>query len=218
MKCERLCQKLFYFLLFLFYFGSANCYHSSKDNIEILTLLSQRSATVRVTIVGDSLSQWSEGFNIKTRLPTSYQVQDISKAGYDTELWLSDLAIAESIPTDIWVIELGTNDASYKGTRGFKDRYNQILSRLEQKNFSYFVLSAVPKTNQIGLHEPITANNQSIREMVLSNPKYRLADLEKVFNTASETISLYSIADPIHPNQIGYDLIGEEYRKILLGL
>jgi lysophospholipase L1-like esterase len=196
----------------------SNCYHTEKDNLSLLTLLNQNASPIRITIVGDSLSQWSDSFGLKTKLPATYQITDLSIAGYDTELWLEDLSKAESVATDIWIIELGTNDASYKGTTFFRERYTEILKRLEQRSYSYFLLSAIPKTNQVGLHNTISINNEVIRELVKSNTRYRLVDLEVVFTNASVNTTLYSLTDPIHPNQIGYELIGEEYRKILLGL
>jgi len=213
MKINSL-KYLFPFFLFLL----LNCYHTKQDNLSILTLLSQNTSPVRVTIVGDSISQWSDSFGLKQKLGSAYSVSDVSVAGYDTKLWLEDLAKAEVITTDIWIIELGTNDAIYNGTTGFKERYTQIIRRLEQRAFSYLILSAVPKTNQTGIHEPISLNNETIRDLVKSNAKYRLADLELAFNQASSNLTLYSVADPIHPNQIGYELIGEEYRRILFGL
>lgn len=205
-------------LLFLIPFAITNCYHSKKEDLTLLTLLSQNAPSVRVTIVGDSLSQWSDSFGLRQKLPSSYTITDVSRAGYDSIMWLEDLAIAESVPTDIYIIEIGTNDASYNGTRDFLNRYTQIIRRLEQKSNSFLILSTVPKTNQTGLHESIQSNNISIREFVKTNNRYRLADLESLFSSASENLPLYPISDPIHPNQIGYTLIGEEYRKILLGL
>ncbi|WP_167883563.1 SGNH/GDSL hydrolase family protein [Leptospira ognonensis] len=199
-------------------FAISNCYHSKKDDLSILTLLSQNAPPVRVTIVGDSLSQWSDSFNLRQKLPSSYTITDVSRAGYDTIMWLEDLALAEAIATDIYIVEIGTNDASYNGSRDFLNRYSQIIRRLEQRSNSFLILTAVPKTNQTGLHEAIQTNNTSIREFVKTNGRYRLADLELVFTSASENLTLYPITDPIHPNLIGYNLIGEEYRKILLGL
>jgi|JI10StandDraft_1071094.scaffolds.fasta_scaffold398502_2 acyl-CoA thioesterase-1 len=205
------------FLFFLF-FLQLQCYHSEKDDLSALTLLSQNSSPVRITILGDSLSQWSDSFGLKQKLNASYLISDISIAGHDSKLWLEDLSKAEAIQTDIWIIELGTNDASYYGTTDFKERYSEILRRLEQRSYSYFILSAVPKTNQVGLQSSISINNEIIRDIVKINPKYRLADLETIFTKAANTLTLYSLADPIHPNRVGYELIGEEYRRILLGL
>ncbi|MCZ8156611.1 MAG: SGNH/GDSL hydrolase family protein [Leptospira sp.] len=206
-------------ILFLCCLGNLflNCYHSKKEDIAILILLSRQSSPIRITVVGDSLSQWSDTFGLKNKLPASYQITDVSKAGYDTTQWLTELSVVESIPTDIWIVELGTNDASYYGTNGFLERYTQLIERLSNRPFSIFLLSTVPITNQVGLHQSIQKNNESIRALVQSNQKYRLADLEQAFSNTGNATGLYSIADPIHPNQIGYEIIGETYRKILLG-
>ncbi|MDZ4724979.1 MAG: SGNH/GDSL hydrolase family protein [Leptospira sp.] len=194
-----------------------NCYKSKKDDFYLLTLLNHSANPIKVTVLGDSLSQWSNTFGLSQKLPSTYKVTDLSVAGYDTALWISELSRAEIVPTDIWIIELGTNDASYSGTNGFKERYMEILNRLKQRTFSYFLLSTVPKTNQNGLHQSILSNNEVIRELVKTDPAYRLADLEKVFSEKSDSVILYPLNDPIHPNGIGYELIGEEYRKLLLG-
>jgi acyl-CoA thioesterase-1 len=206
--------RLFFFSILLLF---VQCYHSKKEDIALLTLLSQNSSPIRVTIIGDSLSQWSDSFGLRQKLPSSYQITDVSIAGSDTILWLEDLSRAESIPTDIWILQIGTNDASYRGTSLFKERYSEILARLERRSYSFLLLSAVPKTNQEGLHDSILANNEVIRELVKTNARYRLVDLEKAFSNQPNLI-LYSVADPIHPNQVGYEIIGEEYRKTLLGL
>ncbi|GBF51508.1 GDSL-like protein [Leptospira ryugenii] len=195
-----------------------SCYKQNQNDIGVSLALLNQNSTIKISILGDSLSQWSDAFGLKGKLSSRYQITDLSVAGYDTRNWLNDLPRAEQLPTDVWIIELGTNDASYTGTSGFLERYKEILTQLTINKSPYFILSAVPRTKQTGLFESILTNNQRIRELVAENPRYRLADLDLVFQKSGNSENLYPLADPIHPNQLGYDLIGNEYARILLGL
>ncbi|TGN11151.1 SGNH/GDSL hydrolase family protein [Leptospira ilyithenensis] len=193
------------------------CYSSKKDTPIILALLNQPTSSYHITIVGDSLSQLSDGFGLKYKLPTSYSIRDMSVAGYGTEDWLVQSPELEALSTDIWLIELGVNDANLYGTTNFLTRYKELLSRLEKNSISLFILTAVPLTDYVDLRPSIKTNNQSIRDLVQTKPNYKLADIEKVFSTYSGLPPLYSLNDPVHPNQLGLEIMGNEYQRILLG-
>lgn len=173
--------------------------------------------TYQVTIVGDSLSQLSDGFGLKHKLSTSYSVKDMSIAGYSTQDWLMESPKLEALSSDIWLIELGTNDANIYGTSGFITRYKELLSRLEKKSISILVLTAIPLTDYVNLQPLIKENNEQIRELVRTKPNYKLVDMEKSFSSYSGTAPLYSPNDPIHPNALGLEIMGNEYQRLLLG-
>ncbi|TGL39229.1 SGNH/GDSL hydrolase family protein [Leptospira perdikensis] len=172
----------------------------------------------RITIVGDSLGQWSDGFGLKTKLPSEYKVTDISVAGYTIEDWLQNKNRMNAIPTDLWIIELGTNDAMVYGTNGFEVRTKELISFLESSLSSKVILTTIPLTNMTSIRETIRINNQTIRQLKEKKTNVDYVEIESIFESYSGTIPLYPISDPIHPNQIGYELMGEAYRKKILGI
>ncbi len=209
----------FHFLIAVFCSLSfAHCYDSKQNNDSLQSLLTVSTVPIRVTVVGDSIAQLSDGFGLKAKLPNNYSVTDVSIAGYNISSWLENSSHIEGIPTDIWIVELGTNDALSQGTYKFRENYSELLNRLELKNPSFIVLSTVPLTEQVGIQTSVRENNETIRNLAGNKATYRLADLEKLFSNHSGQLLLYSVDDPIHPNQIGMEMIGEEYRKLLLGL
>ncbi|WP_244241469.1 SGNH/GDSL hydrolase family protein [Leptospira perdikensis] len=194
------------------------CYHSDKPTNQYLSLLGGVSLERRITIVGDSLGQWSDGFGLKTKLPSEYKVTDISVAGYTIEDWLQNKNRMNAIPTDLWIIELGTNDAMVYGTNGFEVRTKELISFLESSLSSKVILTTIPLTNMTSIRETIRINNQTIRQLKEKKTNVDYVEIESIFESYSGTIPLYPISDPIHPNQIGYELMGEAYRKKILGI
>ncbi|TGK82620.1 SGNH/GDSL hydrolase family protein [Leptospira noumeaensis] len=172
----------------------------------------------RITIVGDSLGQWSDGFGLKTKLGSEFTVTDISVAGYTTEDWLQNKEQMNEIPTDLWIIELGTNDAMVYGTNTYESKTKELISYLESSQNSKVLLTAIPLTNMSSIRETIRTNNQTLRQLKTGNSGIDLVEIESIFESYSGNLPLYSISDPIHPNQIGYELMGEAYRKKILGI
>ncbi|WP_244279465.1 SGNH/GDSL hydrolase family protein [Leptospira brenneri] len=207
-----------YFIPFItinLFFG---CYHSDKPNNQYLSLLGGISLERRITIVGDSLGQWSDGFGLKSKLPSEFKVTDISVAGYTTEDWLQNKNRMNEIPTDLWIIELGTNDAMVYGTNGFESRTKELISFLESAQTSRILVTAIPLTNMVSIQETIRTNNQILRNLKDTKPNVDYVEIESIFETYSGSLPLYPVSDPIHPNQIGYELMGEAYRKKILGI
>ncbi|PJZ81880.1 SGNH/GDSL hydrolase family protein [Leptospira meyeri] len=172
----------------------------------------------RISIVGDSLGQWSEGFGLKTKLPQEFKVTDISVAGYTTEDWLQNRSRMEEIPTDLWIIELGTNDAMVYGTNGFESRTLELISILQSSPTTKILLTTIPLTNMSSIREIIRSNNQILRQLKGKKTNIDFVDIESLFESNPGTIPLYPISDPIHPNQLGYEIMGEAYRKKILGI
>ncbi|WP_232374015.1 SGNH/GDSL hydrolase family protein [Leptospira chreensis] len=194
------------------------CYHSDKPTNQYLSLLGGISLERRITIVGDSLGQWSDGFGLRTKLPSEFKITDISVAGYTTEDWLQNKNRMNEIPTDLWIIELGTNDAMVYGASGFESKTRELVSFLESSQVSRVLLTAIPLTNMTSIRETIRTNNQTIRNLKENKTNIDFVDIESIFESYSGSLPLYPISDPIHPNQIGYELMGEAYRKKILGI
>lgn len=58
-----------FFISMLSIFLLIGCYHSDKPTNQYLSLLAGVSMDRRITIVGDSLGQWSDGFGLKQNSP-----------------------------------------------------------------------------------------------------------------------------------------------------
>lgn len=194
------------------------CYHSDKPTNQYLSLFGGISLERRITIVGDSLGQWSDGFGLRTKLPSEFKITDISVAGYTTEDWLQNKNRMNEIPTDLWIIELGTNDAMVYGASGFESKTRELVSFLESSQVSRILLTTIPLTNMTSIRETIRTNNQTIRNLKENKTNIDFVDIESIFESYSGSLPLYPISDPIHPNQIGYELMGEAYRKKILGI
>ncbi|EOQ89002.1 GDSL-like protein [Leptospira yanagawae serovar Saopaulo str. Sao Paulo = ATCC 700523] len=195
-----------------------NCYHSDKPSVQYLSILGAGVMNRNITIVGDSLAQWSEGFGLRNRLPSEFRVTDVSVAGYTTEDWLQNQNRLNEIPTDLWILELGTNDAMVYGTNGFEIRTLELINFLQSNQISSVLLTLIPRTNMTSIKETIRENNDTLRKIKAQKEKVDIVDIESIFESYQGEIPLYPISDPIHPNQIGYDLMGETYRKKILGI
>lgn len=190
-----------------------SCYHSQEQEIFPLLHLVQDQPH-SVLILGDSLAEYSNGFDLQEKLGGSFQVRNISRAGWDVPLWMTDQASILAEKTDILVVELGTNDANNYGTESFPENYSELIRFLEENHNWIILHSKVPRTTLPDLAEKIRINNEWIQENYNSKP---LVDLDRVFQD-NANLPLYPLIDPVHPNPIGYDLIGEEYKKAILRL
>lgn len=196
----------------------SNCYHSDKPSGQYLSILGANVLNRKITIVGDSLAQWSDGFGLRSRLPSEFTVTDLSVAGYTTEDWIQNQNRLNAIPTDLWILELGTNDAMVYGTSGFETRTLNLIDFLQSNQNSIVYLTLVPKTKMVSIQDTIRTNNSTLRAIQEKKPKVEIVDIESIFESYQGELPLYPISDPIHPNQIGYDLMGETYRKKILGI
>lgn len=202
----------------LFGFLMQNCYHSkNKENVS-LAILGSLTLEKNITIVGDSLAQWSEGFYLSKKLPNDFKVTDLSVAGYTIDDWLQRSADLNKQNANLFIVELGTNDAMVYGTNGFEERYKQLLSILTANPTSKIILCKLPKTEMISIQSIIQANNQTIDGLAKANSNFRVANLEFLFESNLSGVPFYPLTDPIHPNELGSNLIGDELTKIILGL
>lgn len=203
----------FIFFLLLLIFG---CY-TSKENVDKSYLASLMSSnhteTIQVNIIGDSLSERSLAFSLQNKLGSGYQVNDFSVSGRTVFDWLFDISRPFNPMPDIVIIELGTNDAMMATNYDFIEYYNRLLSEIQIRSKAKIIVTAIPLTDETGIQARIKVNNNFIRS--LSN-LYTISDLEKAFEDNRSNLRLYPSYDPIHPNPVGYELIGEIYKKDIL--
>lgn len=195
-----------------------SCYQSKRNLEPTLSLISNLkvSQPIRLTIIGDSLSEWSDGFGLQGELGERFIVRNLGRAGWDTELWLNNLTEPKSIPTDIYFLALGTNDASYSGSQGFATKTVRLITELNRIGIFGFVISTTPLTNQAGLRPSIQENNSYLRTLSV-RPNTWIADVEKTLFTADPS-PFYPLSDPIHPTKEGYQLLGKTYSSKILSL
>lgn len=154
----------------------------------------------------------------KTKLTPGFKVTDISIAGYSTQDWLQNKNRLNEIPTDLWLLELGTNDAMVYGTSGFEPRTIELITFLESSQTSKVMVTTIPLTNMASIRETIRTNNQTIRRLKENRSNLDYVEIESIFESYTGEVPLYPVSDPIHPNQIGYEIMGEAYRKKILGI
>lgn len=197
-------------ILWILFFFLSGCYHRSvhKSDPGILSFL-LRKKTVRIHVLGDSISQRSGAFGLQTKLGDSFEVADFSVSGWNTNDWIVNLNTAFPSSPDLIITELGTNDANRESGRLFQTETETLLREIRKRTFAVIVLSAVPRTRTL-LSSIIQKNNDWVRSL-----EYPFADLESVFLNYSGALSLYPEDDPIHPNSIGNDLIGWEYARLV---
>ena len=192
-----------------------NCY-TSKDNVDksfLIPLMKSNTQTIQVNIIGDSLSERSNAFGLQNKLGVNYKVNDFSIIGKTVYDWLFDISRPFNPVPDLIIIELGTNDVMMGANYDFAFNLNRLNEEIKLRSSAKIILTAIPLTDDFGLHERIKINNAYVRS--LSN-LYTITDLEKVFEDNRSNLRLYPSYDPIHPNPVGYELIGEIYKKEIL--
>lgn len=197
------------FILFL-----TNCY-TSKDTSDLPSILPLlMNQKIALLMIGDSLSERSNTFDLQQKLGDSYKINDISVSGRDVRIWLADKQKIQANKANIVIVNLGTNDASYYSTNEYPKYYSELIDYLRSIYSWKIVLTLVPPTNDPILKERIQINNLWIQTNYPTETKVDLLDLfEK-----NKSLPLYPTIDSIHPNPIGYDIIGSEYSRILSGL
>jgi len=209
---------LFKYIPFAILLTLINCY-TSKDQVDksyLIPLLKQtneKQSILQVNIIGDSLSERSVGFGLQNKLGNNYKVNDFSVSGRSVYSWLFDISRPFNPQPNILIIELGTNDVMNDPSYDFIGYFNRLLTEIKLRSSARIILTAVPLTDDKGLQNKIKVNNNFIRSL---SANYTVTDLEAVFEANRSTIKLYPSYDPIHPNPVGYELIGEAYKKDIL--
>ena len=197
-----------------------SCVRSQEDPF-VASLTPFLAPTARtVLIIGDSLTDISQGFGLATRLGPEYRVFYQGAPGYDFQNWLIRLAQAVSSfsdsPPGIILVPLGTNDGYRFGPADFAlnlEAFHQELRRYSQARVIYF---QVPRTRQAGLSSAILANNATLSAHVPGD-NTELKNLDSIFENSALYHLLYEGLDEVHPTNHGYELIGEEMRRIVTG-
>jgi acyl-CoA thioesterase I len=203
--------KIYFITVLLVGSNLVNCYYSKKEDLSpLLSLITDKKLTV--LFIGDSLAELSDAFGLKEKLGTQFEITNISKSGWDIPLWMGNQSEIISKKSDIAIIGLVTNDANNYSTDLFPQRYQEIVEFLRRVHGWQLILTLAPPTAIPSLESKIKINNDHIQSTYSAYP---IVDLFELFKK-NQDLPLYPSIDPIHPNPIGYELIGEEYRKRLL--
>ncbi|PJZ28576.1 SGNH/GDSL hydrolase family protein [Leptospira kmetyi] len=210
MKSARF-QSVFVFqniLLFLFFFCVNGCVGKEHEQQGLSALLPLIGPLLKVGIIGDSLSQRSDGFGLREKLGSRFTVTDYSVSGRDVPGWTQAIGTAFTEQQDVLILELGTNDVSGYPTDQFPNHYENLIGTIQSKTNSAIIVTILPPTIQPGYRANIFQINPYLRSL---GSRYPTADMETVFLETEKTIPLYPVTDPIHPNPVGYDLMGTVY-------
>ncbi|MDV6234415.1 SGNH/GDSL hydrolase family protein [Leptospira ellisii] len=191
-------------LFFLF----ISCAGKEEGQRGLSALLPLTGPLLRVGIIGDSLSQRSDGFGLREKLGNRFTVTDYSVSGRDVPGWTIEIGTALTGEQDLWIVELGTNDVSGYPIERFPDNYEFLLNEIRSKSNGIVMPTVLPPTIQTGYREKILLINPYLRSL---GSRYPIADMETVFLQTENSIPLYPQTDPIHPNPVGYDLMGTVY-------
>ncbi|TGK34975.1 SGNH/GDSL hydrolase family protein [Leptospira gomenensis] len=195
----------FWNILFLLF---VNCVGKEEERRGLSALLPLSGSLLKVGIIGDSLSQRSDGFGLREKLGNRFTVTDYSVSGRDVPGWAQEVGVALTGEHDLWIVELGTNDVSGYPIERFPDNYEFLLNEIRSKSNGVIMPTVLPPTIQPGYREKILNVNSYLRSL---GAAYPVADMETVFLQVENSIPLYPQTDPIHPNPVGYDLMGTIY-------
>lgn len=180
-------------------------------------LLALASADPGILILGDSLTERSDGFGLKGELEPTIRVSSSGIPGFDFSNWVSrvDEAFAAGArPGDSVLLVLGTNDGYRFSPPTFLANVHELDRQLRIRTSGAIYYFLVPRTNDAGLAASILANNAAL--VAGLPPTSRLIDLDGPFEAARSSVLLYPVDDPIHPTAAGYRIIAQTIRARLL--
>lgn len=173
----------------------------------------------RILIIGDSLTDFSRGFELGARLGVGWQVAYRGRINSDFLTWTGRLDEAfdeaRSGPPEIIFAPLGTNDAflySPELVLSHLDRFHQDLRIRSNARVYYFLM---PPTLIESLAPAIRRNNAALRARGAPEGT-PLIDLEARFEREPLFPPLYAGDDPLHPTESGYRVISAELERVLL--
>lgn len=175
-----------------------------------------------VLIIGDSLTDFSAGFGLQSRLGPGYTVAFRGIINTDFNFWTGRLdeafAQATAGPPAHVLVPLGTNDGFTLTPAQFLDRVSGFHQELRKRSFARTYYFLMPGTLIGTLAPAITADNAALRTKFpgrYANDNTVLVDLETVFQNASPIPALYEATDPLHPTENGYQLMAIEMERAL---
>ncbi|EMJ91022.1 SGNH/GDSL hydrolase family protein [Leptospira alstonii] len=195
----------FWNILFLLFIS---CVGKEREQQGLSSLLPLVGPLLKVGIIGDSLSQRSDGFGLREKLGLRFTVTDYSVSGRDISGWTQMIGTALTERQDLLILELGTNDVTGNSVDQFPENYENLLTSIQTHSNAGILVTILPPTIQSGYRENILRINPYLRGL---NSRYPTADMESVFLEREKTVPLYSQTDPVHPNPVGYDLMGTTY-------
>ncbi len=173
----------------------------------------------RILIIGDSLTDFSHGFELAARLGVGWQVAYRGRINSDFLTWTGRLDEAfdeaRSGPPEIIFAPLGTNDAFLYGPElllNHLDRFHQDVRARSAARVYYFLM---PPTLIESLAPALRRNNAALRARGAPEGT-PLIDLEALFDREPLIPPLYAGDDPLHPTESGYRLISVELERVLL--
>ncbi|MDI7197945.1 SGNH/GDSL hydrolase family protein [Leptospira santarosai] len=201
-------QNILFFLLI-------SCVGKESEQQGLSFLLPLVGPLLKVGIIGDSLSQESDGFGLREKLGSRFTVTDYSVSGRYVPAWLQTIGTALTERQDLLILELGTNDVSGYPVDQFPKNYENLLSSIQSRSNAMILVTILPPTSQLGYRANILQINSYLKGL---GSRYPTADMESVFLEKENTIPLYSQTDLVHPNPVGYDLMGTVYADAIYKL
>ncbi|AXR60616.1 SGNH/GDSL hydrolase family protein [Leptospira mayottensis] len=198
-------QNILFFLLI-------SCVGKESDQHGLSFLLPLTGPLLKVGIIGDSLSQESDGFGLREKLGFRFTVTDYSVSGRYVPAWLQTIGTALTERQDLLILELGTNDVSGYPIDQFPKNYENLLSLIQSRSNAMILVTILPPTFQPGYRANILQINSYLKGL---SSRYPTADMESVFLERENTIPLYSQTDLVHPNPVGYELMGTVYTDVI---
>ncbi|XDD50647.1 SGNH/GDSL hydrolase family protein [Leptospira sp. WS92.C1] len=202
----------FWNILILLFFS---CVQKESDPQGLSALLPLQGPLLKIGIIGDSLSQRSDGFGLREKLGTRFLLTDYSVSGRSVPGWTQVIGTALTENQDLLILELGTNDVSGYPIDQFPTNYETLLSMIHSHANSAILVTVLAPTIQAGYRANILQINSYLKSL---EARYPIADMESPFLELENTIPLYPQTDPIHPNPAGYDLMGTVYADSILKL
>ncbi|EKR65103.1 GDSL-like protein [Leptospira weilii str. 2006001853] len=198
-------QNILFFLLI-------SCVGKEGEQHGLSFLLPLTGPLLKVGIIGDSLSQESGGFGLREKLGFRFTVTDYSVSGRYVPAWLQAIETALTERQDLLILELGTNDVSGYPVDQFPKNYENLLSLIQSRSNAMILVTVLPPTSQPAYRANILQINSYLKGL---SSRYPIADMESVFLERENTIPLYSQTDLVHPNPVGYDLMGTVYTDVI---
>lgn len=216
---HRRCFQIIRFTGVCFALLCNHCVSRTEDPVTEFSPALMLAQVQQVLIIGDSLTDFSDGFHLQEYLGPGYIVQHTGVINTDFNYWTGrlDEAFARSTfaPPAHVIVPLGTNDAFQLGPQAFVEHVHVFHAELRLRSAARIYYFLMPVTLIPTLEPSLRTNNAALSGNVpLDNTV--LVDLMTEFDRAPPAPLLYDAADPLHPTETGYRLIGARMRDALL--
>ena len=201
--------------------------HCANRSPEDVLLPLQLSEPTQVLIIGDSLTDYSRGFDLQNLLGAGWQVRYRATPNRDIPYWTlrMDEALSgdSSLPPTHIIVPMGTNDAYLYTPDTFVSNLRDFHATLRLRSSAIVYYCKVPRTRDLTLSPAILANNARLASepptdsgLSLAGPAaVRILDLDQAMQSAPAPELLYPDNDPIHPTNAGYRRMGRLMQRAL---